>query len=316
MSTETVAVEEGSVEDLAMQLKLDTIAIRFRKAKFGVKRCYTPDEKVKVAKTFEADEDYVYGGKKIMDTNDPVYRRVTGILARASKYHHAMTLPYYGEKGIGLLRQTQFESYQSMMDGFKKELKDQALPALAAKYEELRNAMKAKLKHLWHESLYPADIVGEFGFRWHVVNIDPPKSLLELSPKAYAEAQKQAQRRMEESVNKAEQMFLTQLAGLVEDFAEKLRPGAGGKKKRFTEKSANEIVAFFNRFKQLNVKSNAQLDALVAQAEAIVGGIDPRTLKDQESAKLAIAKKMDNIAEAANKMVENVPKRKFIVEDE
>ena len=70
----------------------------------------------------------------------------------------------------------------------------------------------------------------------------------------------------------AEQTFIGEFAKLVSHLTERLSGTDGEDRKIFRDSAINNLVEFFDRFKQLNVRSNAQLDDLVEQARRVVQG--------------------------------------------
>jgi len=78
-----------------------------------------------------------------------------------------------------------------------------------------------------------------------------------------AEALQESQRvqdRFGEAVRLAEQAFTTELAKLVSHLSERLSGQADGKVKIFRDSAVENLTEFFQRFRQLNVRSNEQLD--------------------------------------------------------
>jgi len=73
----------------------------------------------------------------------------------------------------------------------------------------------------------------------------------------------------------AEEAFTGELGKLVAHLTERLSGQVDGKPKIFRDSAIGNLSEFFDRFRQLNVRSNEQLDALVADAQRIVRGVDP-----------------------------------------
>ena len=61
-----------------------------------------------------------------------------------------------------------------------------------------------------------------------------------------------------------------------------LGKGDGGQRKVFRDSAIANLSEFFSRFDQLNVRSNPDLDRLVAQAQELVQGVKPQDLRDND----------------------------------
>ncbi len=52
------------------------------------------------------------------------------------------------------------------------------------------------------------------------------------------------------------------------------------------------VLRFFRRFRQLNVRSNNELDELVSQAEQIVQGVEPQSLRNNQVLRQTVASEL------------------------
>jgi hypothetical protein len=87
----------------------------------------------------------------------------------------------------------------------------------------------------------------------------------------------------------------------------------------FKDAAVTNLTDFFNRFQQLSVRSNADLDALVAQAQEAVSGITPETLREGEGAEAlrqTLHDRMAQVASALDGMMEAATGRRINVADE
>jgi hypothetical protein len=105
-------------------------------------------------------------------------------------------------------------------------------------------------------------------------------------------------------VQLAEQAFSDELSKLVEHLVERLTGQTDGKPKVFRDSAVENLTEFFDRFKQLNIRSNDDLDTLVERAQQIVHGRDPQELRDNQVLRTSVA---SELAEVQN--VLDVPRR-------
>jgi hypothetical protein len=62
-----------------------------------------------------------------------------------------------------------------------------------------------------------------------------------------------------------------------------------GERKIFRDSAVENLTEFFQRFRQLNIRSNAELDELVEQAKAIVQDVKPQELRDNQGLRQHVA---------------------------
>ena len=75
---------------------------------------------------------------------------------------------------------------------------------------------------------------------------------------------------------------------------------------------ALNLGEFFERFKSLNVRSNDQLDALVAQAQRAVRGVGAQELRDSGDLRQRVASELSVVRSALDGMMVDRPRRKII----
>ena len=72
------------------------------------------------------------------------------------------------------------------------------------------------------------------------------------------------------------------------------------------------MAEFFNRFRQLNVRSNHDLDALVEQAQRVLQGNDPQALRTSEDLRQHVASQLSSVQAALDGMLVDRPRRRII----
>ena len=110
-------------------------------------------------------------------------------------------------------------------------------------------------------------------------SVEPPDYLQQLNPQLYDEECQRVQARFSEAVRLAEEAFTAELARLVSHLTERLSGQEDGKPKVFRDSAVENLTEFFGRFRSLNVRSNEQLDRLVADAQRVIRGVGPADLR-------------------------------------
>ena len=294
----------------AQRLRVTTAAVRVSFTWLGVRKTLTPEQKSQAAESFGAEGDFLSAGKKLLDTKHPAYKEVTAVRGRVISYWKGLTLPY-PEPGIRLIRQEQIDAFNQQMTTSQAELQD-AVAKLDEHYDELKSAAQRRLGELFNSADYPRTLRGLFELAWEFPNVQPPEYLMQLNPAIYEQEKNRMAARFEEAVRLAEQAFVSEFAGLVSHLCERLSTDATHEKKIFRDTAVTNLVQFFDRFRQLNVHSNDQLDDLVHQAQSMVRGVEPGTLRANETLRQHVATQLSSVQAVLDGMLVDRPRRNLI----
>jgi hypothetical protein len=302
-------VEEGPATP-SQRLRLTTAAVRVSLCWLGVRKTLTPEQKTQAAEAFNAEGDFLSARKKLLDTRHPAYKEVTAVRGRIGSYWKGNTLPY-PERGIRLIKQAQVEEFNQQMLAFRGELHT-AVATLDDHYAELRATARRRLGELYNSADYPPTLQGLFEVEWDFPSVEPPEYLLQLSPALYEQERNRVASRFEEAVQLAEQTFISELGKLISHLSERLTSDGSGERKVFRDSAVNNLAEFFDRFKQLNVRSNEELDDLVEQAQRIVHGVDAQGLRDNNALRQHVVTQLSQVQTAIDGMIVDQPRRRII----
>lgn len=287
-----------------------TAAVRVAFTWFGTRKTLTPDQKAEAAETFGAEGNYVSAAKKLLDTKHPAFRAVTSARNRIVGYWKGNSLPY-PEPGIRLIRQDDVGSFNMQMTTLKADL-DEAINRLDAHYAELKIIAQARLGRLYNAADYPASLTGLFDVTWDFPSVEPPSYLRRLSPELYRQESERVAARFDEAVRLAEDAFLAELNQLVAHLTERLSGQEDGKPKVFRDSAVENLTEFFNRFRRLNIRSNEQLDALVEQAQNVVRGVDPQTLRTDQPLRQQMTAQLAGVQSVLDGLLVDRPRRNVL----
>ena len=240
----------------------------------------------------------------------PPSGRLTSLRSRIVSYWRGLTLPYV-EPGVRLIRQDDIESFAHVLEGFRDEL-SQAETELDAVYESMKEDARRRLGQLYCAKDYPSEIRGLFAVEWDFPAVEPPSYLMRLSPDLYAQEQQRIAQRFEEAVRLAEEAFTAEFAKLVAHLSERLSSSEDGQTKVFRDSAVSNLVDFFERFRKLNVQSNAQLDELVEQARQLVSGVKPQSLRDNDGLRQQVATQLAQVQSVLDGMLVDQPRRRIV----
>jgi hypothetical protein len=284
-------------------------AVRLSFTWFGVRKSLTNEQKAVAAESFGAAGDFLSAGKKLLDNRHPAYRAVTTLRSQTVSWWKGCTLPF-PEPGIRLIRQDRIENFDSEMKRLKDKL-DRAVINLDDHFSELKAAAQQRLGRLYHAQDYPESLRGLFAVAWDFPSVEPPDYLQDVHPGLFEQERARAAARFEEAVQLAEQAFFEEFRKVVGHLCERLE-GVDGERKVFRDSAVDNLHDFFERFKELNVRSNEDLDALVRQAQDVVRGIVPQDLRDRDALRWSVAEEMSSVRKALDSMMVDRPRRRIL----
>ena len=285
-------------------------AVRVSFTWLGTRKSLTPEQRAEAAQPFDAEGGYLSAGKKLLDSSHPAFKVVTSIKTKIASVWRSMSLPF-PEPGIRLIKRDQIDEFVSLMEEYKAELAE-AVVSLDHHYGDLKIAAAERLGRLFNPGDYPETLIGLFDVTWDFPSVEPPDYLKELNPALYEAERARVAARFDEAVQMAEQAFLEEFARLVGHLSERINGGEGGEKKVFRDSAVGNLGEFFERFKSLNVRSNDQLDALVAQAQQAVRGVAAKDLRGSVDLRQRVATQLSQVQSALDGMLVDRPRRRII----
>lgn len=295
----------------AERLRNTMAACRVQFTWFGTKKSLTQQQRARAAEAFDAEAPFLSAAKKIIDTKDPAFGAVTAVRGKIEQYWRGLTLPF-PESGIRLIKQDQVEAFAATMTDYRIELGD-AVANLDRQYAGLRRAAAEQLGSLYNDGDYPETLRGLFDVAYDFPNVEPADYLVAMSPQVYEEERARVAGRFEEAVRLAERAFVDEFARLVEHLSERITgTNEGGTTKVFRDSAVENLVEFFARFRDLNVSSNLELDALVEQAQRAVRGVAARDLRESGALRERVSSQFARVQNTLDAMMIDRPRRRIL----
>ena len=294
----------------AQRLRTTMAAVRLAFTWLGVRKTLAPEQRTTAARAFHADRELLSASKLILDTKDAAYRNVARVRSEASGYWRAETLPY-PEAGLRLLPQAKLPAFDSRMAQYRQELQS-AASELAGQYDQIKSEAERRLGTLFNASDYPQTLDGLFDLEVTYPAIEPPNYLMALHPEVYQQEQARVRERFESAVELAEQAFATELQRLTAHLAERLTGLHDGQPKVFRDSAVENLREFFERFRQLNIRSSSELDMLVEEAQQVITGIEPQQLRDSVRLRQMVARDFEQIQASVGEILVDRPRRNIL----
>jgi hypothetical protein len=293
----------------AQRLRTTMAAVRVMFRWMGTQKTLSPEQRAQAAEAFDAESQCLSAAKKVLDTRHPAFRAVTAVRGKIDHYWRGLTLPF-PEPGVRLIKQEKLEEFAAVMTDYKVEL-DDAVANLDHHYTELRQTAAQRLGSLYNASDYPKTLVGLFGVEFDFPSVELPDSLVQLAPGLYEQERARVSARFEEAVQLAEQAFLDEFARLVTRLCERVAD-EGSEGKVFRDSAVNNLTEFFARFRDLNVRSNAQLDELVERAQRAVRGVGAQDLRDSGALRQRVAAQLSQVQTSLDALLVERPRRRIL----
>jgi hypothetical protein len=221
-----------------------------------------------------------------------------------------VSLPF-PEPGVRLIPQQVITEFDQQVVNLRSEL-DDAVAELDRRYDELRSAARVRLGDLFDASDYPVSLIGLFAIEHDYPSVEPPDYLRQLNPELYQQECQRVQSRFDEAVQLAEQAFLEELVRLVDHITERLSGTDDGKPRVFRDSAVTNLTEFFERFRTLNVRSNEQLDELVARAQQVLGEVNPQELRDSVTLRQRVVTQLSGVQSSLDGLLVDRPRRNIL----
>ncbi len=306
----TVASQANNTQLAADRIRHNFAACRIKFKWFGTSKTLSPEQKSQAAESFGAEGDSISAGKKLIDTKHDSYKALTSIRSQINSFWKDNSLPY-PEAGIRLIKQNRIDEFNSTLEDYREQL-EAGVRMLEDHYAEIKAAARQRLGSLYCESDYPSALDELFAVEWDFPAVDPPEYLRRLNPELYEEQARRVSQRFERAVELAEQTFIEELDRLVNHLAERLSGSEDGKPKIFRDSVVENLNEFFSRFREMNVRSNEQLDELVGRCEQLVRGVNPQNLRDNESLRRNVSTHLSTVQSSLDQLMLDRPRRNII----
>ena len=188
----------------------------------------------------------------------------------------------------------------------------EAVHALGERLERMKADARERLGSLFNVTDYPASLDGLFVVEWDFPSVEPPEYLLRLNPHLFEQERRRVAERFDEAVRLAEEAFAGEFARLTSHLVERLTAGPAGERKVFRDSAVENLRAFFERFRHLNVRSSPELDRLVDTARAALDGVEPDAVRDSAGLRQQITSQLASVQSALDGMLVEQPRRRIL----
>jgi len=224
---------------------------------------------------------------------------ITKFQARARAEHYRLTLPW-NDYGARLLPTKALLDYQKAMGKYQAEF-DRLVGAFLDKYDTLVAAAAFQLGTLFEREEYPDRDQVAKKFRMETSFTPLPTSgdfRLDIENEVQQELVDKYEKRITEQIAAANQDSWTRLYEALKRLSDRLVVTEDGKKKVFHDTMVTGALELCELLEQLNVTGDTSLTKASRQLEAVLSGVTPKELREEDGTRITTKQKVDEILAA------------------
>ena len=304
-------LEHPETDTIESQLQADTLQFVLRVKRLGIRKAFTHYQADTTARAHNASAAAIFGGSKLIDDKHPKYKAVTAILSRARSLVKGYTYDDPSQAGSRLINQGRVADLVSELDMLYASLSD-AVAELDADWSGIVEAQRVRRGDLFRESDYPASLSRCFDLSW---SINPPPSvpnyLRQHHPEIYSRMNDQLSDRYRSVIDKFETDMVGGLDAIVSGLVSTLGNQLDGKSKRFDPSGVETLREFLQVFRNLNLRSHAELTTLCGDLEKLIDGIKPSDLRNDPSLVRSVSDSLGGLNNRVQSILVDLPSRKI-----
>jgi hypothetical protein len=244
-----------------------------------------------VALNTNANEGMFHTAKKLLDSPElkAIAKRDNEVKASLAKY----SMPF--KLGCMSVPLVSGPTVRQILKDYRDVERPALVKALVSVYADQVAAAKLLLKEQWDESQYlPVDkVAAEFSFYFMLVSLDLPESMKD-----------EAQEKIQSAVTCINDALAAAAKEMVEKLAASLKPDADGKFGKVYDKQFTALQEFLANVDIRNVSSHAELKAQTDKLKALLAGVDPQKVRDNDGLRISLAAGMSEATDALTSMVQ------------
>lgn len=260
---------------------------RLEVTSFSSRKKFTDSQRNRMAEFFNSDVKSVSGGREILNKKIPEVRAVYAVLRSARCLWQEWTVKY--EDGTRLIKTDQIEWMNGQIAMFQAKL-EEAKSNLWAAWDLVKEDARVRLDQLYVEGDYQFDVRQMIWMTISYPSVQPDPKLQTLGKELFEKEMAKFALKFEDAARNAEAALRDEFAKMVSGVAERLQEGESedGKKRVLQQRAVDNIVEFATRFRSLSVAEDAELDALVRQAEQLAVGLDTKVMKSDNTQRASV----------------------------
>lgn len=289
-------------KSICLSLKLSSLGIRKKVASNQVQS--------------DADDDMLHVSKDILESE--TFKDIKTLDGKIKAYIKTVWLPSRMFKhGMYLIPIARLEEIDARLEEFKLERAALVIKFIE-EYPALKEAAEAKLNSLFNPLDYPEvyQIQRAFNMVTRYVTFSTPGKLKEISPAIWQREMDKAAADVNEAVEEIKMTLREYYRDFMDHLVDRMGSEEDGKRKTFHASSIKKFQDFLNTFHERNVINDEQLANLVNEGKQILDGVDPKSLRKDETLRDHIKEKFEVIKQQLDTMLVDRPSRRLKIKEE
>lgn len=231
---------------------------------------------------------------------------ITKFQARARAEHYKLTLPW-NDHGARLLPTAALQDYKRTMNRYQNEF-DQLVLAFLDKYDTLVAAAAFQLGTLFDRDEYLSRTQVARRFRMDISFTPLPTAgdfRLDIESEVQQELVQQYEKRLQAQLSQATQDSWTRLYEALKRMSDRLTIEEDGKKRVFHDTMVTGAQELCELLTAMNVTQDPALEKARRQLEAVLSGVTPKELREEDSTRIQTKQRVDEILSAFDWGVES-----------
>ncbi len=258
----------------------------------------------------DADHTMLHISKDILDADE--FKALARFDSETRNYIWRKSLPSQFRNGIQLIP---FEDVTPVDEYLTQRVseRDALIEKAIARLDPIKADAETRLGSLFNDRDYPSDqkIRNCYSMTWNFVEFGTPGKLKSLNARLFERMLAQEKQRAVNEVDQIRLMLRAGMAEIVEHMVDRLTPEADGKKKVFRDSMVDNVKEFLSDFEHKNIIDDAELAALVKQANEIMDGVTAKDLRTDEGFRDFTREQFSNMKGVLDAMMKDAPSRKF-----
>lgn len=251
----------------------------------------------------DADKSMLHLTKTLIDSDE--YKAIGRWMNETKGWLMARSVPSFFRDGCYLFRLSMVadvEKHLRFAETIKRGLVDKLLEVYPAQIETARERLAGQFNVGDYPTIEELRRAFFWSYQWIAFGI--PEGL---PPEIRQQEMEKAKNMWEEAAQSITIALRESFNGLIRHAREKLQPGEDGKPRIFRDTLVTNIKDFLETFQARNIVGDDELAALVAKAQAVIGGVDKaQALRDDQ----ALRDSVKDGFEAIEKEMETLVERK------
>ena len=261
----------------------------------------------------DADKDSIKVSKKLLDS--PELEAIRSLDGEIRRYVYETCLPF--DAGLHLLPTKLIEIVEARLTDYRAQ-REELVSLFVSAYPRLCQEASSRLRGVYDPTDYPDrdQVYKAFSMSWQYISFDAPAALAAISADIFDRERGKIAARMEDAYEEARALLRQTMKELVSHLRTRLQQRADGTAKRLHASTLDGLKDFLRTFDLRNITDDAELGAIVSQAQNLLDPVGVDDLRDSTRYAASVAADLAAIENAIDSNLLAAPRRRMTLREE